>query len=281
MRTSSSTGSRQRADNALRRLLNARIWSPRACICASISARSSIGYEDGYVQGRLGSCEVETKKSSSRDDSRPDATRHDHVFLSRNALTSASHYDTYNWPRSMVYLSPPHLSSALRPSYAQAYNNILATHRRSPLTSASSVIILVPPDIDALCAARMLADLFKQDDVMHRIIPVSGIAELERMRDELVTYADVRVSFIRTACLRDIISSYILSSSSTWVAFWTSPRKSGSAPSQRSCPCTSSILRGRRTWVTSSPPGMPQTASSSGTTARSSGYRRKRQPGRP
>jgi hypothetical protein len=56
----------------------------------------------------------------------------------------------------MVYLSPHHLASALRPS----------THRRSPLTSASSVIILVSPDVDALCAARMLADLFQQNDVM-------------------------------------------------------------------------------------------------------------------
>lgn len=91
----------------------------------------------------------------------------------------------------MVFLSPPHLASASRPTYAEAYNNILTTHRRSPLTSASSVIILVAPDVDALCAARMLADLFKQDDVMHRIIPVSGLAELERMRDELATYAEL------------------------------------------------------------------------------------------
>ena len=91
-----------------------------------------------------------------------------------------------------MYLSPPHLASASRPSYAEAYNNILASHRRSPLTSASSVIILVAPDVDGLCAARMLADLFKQDDVMHRIVPVSGIAELERVRDELASYVEVR-----------------------------------------------------------------------------------------
>lgn len=51
--------------------------------------------------------------------------------------------------------------------------------------------MLVAPDVDALCAARMLANLFKQDDVMHRIIPVSGIAELERMREELMTYSDL------------------------------------------------------------------------------------------
>ena len=93
----------------------------------------------------------------------------------------------------MVYIRPPQLASANRPSYAEAYNSILAAHRRSPHTSASSVIILVAPDVDALCAAKMLADLFKQDDVMHRILPVSGIAHLEEIRDELLGYAEVRV----------------------------------------------------------------------------------------
>ena len=91
----------------------------------------------------------------------------------------------------MVYLPPPHLASGSRPSYAEAYGNILTEHRRSPLTSASSVILLVAPDVDAICAARMFADLFKQDDVMHRVIPVSGIAELERLRDELLSYNEV------------------------------------------------------------------------------------------
>ena len=91
----------------------------------------------------------------------------------------------------MVYLPPPQLASSSRPSYSDAYNNILAAHRRSPLTSASSVILLVAPDVDALCAAKMLAELLKQDDVMHRTIPVSGVAELESMKDELATYNEV------------------------------------------------------------------------------------------
>jgi cell division control protein 45 len=91
----------------------------------------------------------------------------------------------------MVFIPPPHLASASRPSYAETYNNILAAHRRSPLSAASSIIILVAPDVDALCAAKMFAELFKQDDVMHRITPLSGIADLERMRDELITYSDV------------------------------------------------------------------------------------------
>ncbi|KAJ7168247.1 CDC45-like protein [Mycena crocata] len=91
----------------------------------------------------------------------------------------------------MVYLPPPQLASASRPSYAEAYANILKAHRQSPLTSAASVIMLVAPDVDALCAARMLADLFKQDDVMYRIIPVSGVTELERVRDELVMVSEL------------------------------------------------------------------------------------------
>lgn len=90
----------------------------------------------------------------------------------------------------MVYL--PLEASASRPSYAEAYGNILKAHRQSPLTSAASVIMLVAPDVDALCAARMLADLFKQDDVMYKIIPVSGVSELENVRDELVMVSEVR-----------------------------------------------------------------------------------------
>ncbi|KAF8436873.1 CDC45 family [Boletus edulis BED1] len=37
----------------------------------------------------------------------------------------------------------------------------------------------------------MLAELLKQDDVMHRTIPVSGVAELEVIKDELATYNEV------------------------------------------------------------------------------------------
>ncbi|PBK87573.1 CDC45-like protein [Armillaria gallica] len=91
----------------------------------------------------------------------------------------------------MVYLPPPHLATAARPSYGEAYNSILTAHRRSPLTSASSVIMLVAPDVDALCAARMLADLFKQDDVVYRTIPVSGISELQSVRDDLISVTEL------------------------------------------------------------------------------------------
>lgn len=37
----------------------------------------------------------------------------------------------------------------------------------------------------------MLADLLKQDDVIYRIIPVSGLDELERLKEELKLAAEV------------------------------------------------------------------------------------------
>lgn len=89
-----------------------------------------------------------------------------------------------------MYLPPPHVANG-RPSYADAYSNILAAHRRSPRRSASSVVILAATDVDALCASHMLADLLRQDDVIYRIIPVSGLDELERLREELRLTAEV------------------------------------------------------------------------------------------
>ncbi|KAJ7184280.1 CDC45-like protein [Mycena filopes] len=77
----------------------------------------------------------------------------------------------------MVYLAPPHLAKAPRPSYGEAYAGILKAHRQSPLTSGR--------------LPRMLADLFKQDDVMYRIIPVSGVSDLEKVRDELVMVSEL------------------------------------------------------------------------------------------
>ncbi|CAA7267899.1 unnamed protein product [Cyclocybe aegerita] len=90
----------------------------------------------------------------------------------------------------MVYIPPPQLAGN-RTSYSDAYNQILSAHRRSPLSSASSVIMVVSPNVDALCASRMLATLFKQDDVGYRIIPVSGRAEMENVRDELSSNNDL------------------------------------------------------------------------------------------
>lgn len=80
-----------------------------------------------------------------------------------------------------MYIPPPHLKTPARPSYAETYNRILADHRRAPLSSAASVAILVATDVDALCAARMLAELFAQDDVMHRVIPINNPDKLKEV----------------------------------------------------------------------------------------------------
>lgn len=58
------------------------------------------------------------------------------------------------------------------------------------------MVLLVSPDVDALCAARMLSSLFKQDDVPYRIIPVSGYPGLEEIRDELRQHDEVQFSFL-------------------------------------------------------------------------------------
>ena len=122
----------------------------------------------------------------------------------------------------MVYLRPPQLVEPGQPSYAEAYARILADFRSSPLTSASSVLILVAPDADALCAARMLSDLFNQDDVIHHIRPVSGFDELERIRLDLVGLTEVvQVLLYLHVHTHDSSRSSILSFFSTWAQSWT------------------------------------------------------------
>ncbi|GLB35082.1 putative CDC45-like protein [Lyophyllum shimeji] len=92
----------------------------------------------------------------------------------------------------MVVVPPPQLASGARPSYAETYAAILAEYRSAPLVSASSVVILAAADVDALCAARMLSNLFKQDDVIHRIIPIPGHHEFVQAREEIVDNDEVR-----------------------------------------------------------------------------------------
>jgi cell division control protein 45 len=94
----------------------------------------------------------------------------------------------------MVYITPPNEAAPGRLSYGHAYNKILAAHRRSPLTSASSVVMLVAPDVDALSASKMLSRLFRQDDVIYTIIPVASVEDFRRVREELMENNEVRGS---------------------------------------------------------------------------------------
>lgn len=66
--------------------------------------------------------------------------------------------------------------------YPTAYQSIVSRARASP---DCTTFLLVSPDVDALCAARALAFLFKQDDVVARIHPVAGWDHVHDMRVEL------------------------------------------------------------------------------------------------
>ncbi|KAG8827604.1 hypothetical protein FRC17_007750 [Serendipita sp. 399] len=67
-------------------------------------------------------------------------------------------------------------------NYEEAYQSIVSQHRAA---SASSILIAVAPDVDALCAAAMLATLLAQDNITHRLMPIAGISALVSLKDYL------------------------------------------------------------------------------------------------
>lgn len=73
------------------------------------------------------------------------------------------------------------------PSYPLAYESIVA---RSRGTASSTTFLLVSPDPDALCAARLLHSLLSADSVPTTLLPVGSFSELEevelRLRGEEV-----------------------------------------------------------------------------------------------
>lgn len=73
------------------------------------------------------------------------------------------------------------------PSYPLAYDSIVARSRGS---ASSTTFLLVSPDPDALCAARLLHSLLSADSVPSTLLPVGSFSELEevelRLRGEEV-----------------------------------------------------------------------------------------------
>ena len=61
-------------------------------------------------------------------------------------------------------------------------------------------MIIVAPDVDALCAARMLETLLRQDNITHRIRPVAGLTALVDVKNELLDYHDVSKSLHSFCC---------------------------------------------------------------------------------
>ncbi len=76
-----------------------------------------------------------------------------------------------------VHIDPDRIPSTSKHDYASAYARIRSA-ARSAGSGVSSVLVLSSPDVDAVCATRMLASLFLQDDIPHRIVPVDGYRSL-------------------------------------------------------------------------------------------------------
>ncbi|KAJ3068456.1 hypothetical protein HDU98_008378, partial [Podochytrium sp. JEL0797] len=70
----------------------------------------------------------------------------------------------------MVYTSSTQLGTA--------YARIKAAAAAHP--HANTALIIAAPDPDALCATRMISNLFKSDCIVHQIIPVNGYDLLDR-----------------------------------------------------------------------------------------------------
>jgi len=87
----------------------------------------------------------------------------------------------------MVYILPQNQHDS-KLTYSSTYDEILRERRLAP---DSSVVLLVPPELDALCAAHILTSLFVRDDVNLRTIPVAGYPSLQSVKHELLQSASV------------------------------------------------------------------------------------------
>ncbi|SAM85275.1 probable TSD2 protein, required for DNA replication [Ustilago bromivora] len=76
-----------------------------------------------------------------------------------------------------VHIDPDRTPSSFNHDYASAYSRIRSAARTAG-TGVSSVLILSSPDVDSVCATRILTWLFLQDDIPHRIVPVEGYRSL-------------------------------------------------------------------------------------------------------
>lgn len=72
---------------------------------------------------------------------------------------------------------PSSSTTSHKHDYASAYTRIRSAARAAG-TGVSSVLILASPDVDSVCATRILTGLFLQDDIPHRIVPVEGYRSL-------------------------------------------------------------------------------------------------------
>ncbi|KAJ1977822.1 DNA replication initiation factor cdc45 [Dimargaris verticillata] len=93
----------------------------------------------------------------------------------------------------MVYITPE--------QYDDAYQRIV----RQAVGRHGSVLILVAPDPDALCALKILLTLLRNDSVTYHMVPVAGYADLARVNQQWLSPPSSASGLLRGQDLRSIV----------------------------------------------------------------------------
>ncbi|CUA74901.1 PAB-dependent poly(A)-specific ribonuclease subunit 2 [Rhizoctonia solani] len=73
--------------------------------------------------------------------------------------------------------------------------------------SASSIVIISSPDVDALCATRILVTMFRNENVLHRVTPISGYPDLTEYREELLKSPELQtIILVNIGAILDLLS---------------------------------------------------------------------------
>ncbi|KAJ1979420.1 DNA replication initiation factor cdc45 [Dimargaris xerosporica] len=93
----------------------------------------------------------------------------------------------------MVYITPE--------QYDDAYQRIV----RQAVGRHGSILILVAPDPDALCALKILLTLLRNDSVTYHMVPVAGYADLARVNQQWLCPSSSTPGISRSQDLRSIV----------------------------------------------------------------------------
>ncbi|KND03063.1 DNA replication initiation factor CDC45 [Spizellomyces punctatus DAOM BR117] len=99
----------------------------------------------------------------------------------------------------------------------EVYHRVKANALRNGVPGASTVLIFVSPDADALCALRILVNLLKSDCIAHKVVPVAGYTDLSEANEDHVEANEELRSIIMLNCggLVDLTEMFSLSEEMT------------------------------------------------------------------
>ncbi|KAI8920232.1 CDC45 family [Powellomyces hirtus] len=99
----------------------------------------------------------------------------------------------------------------------QVYRRLKSAASRNGGTGASTVLIFVSPDADAVCALKILVTLLKSDCIAHKIVPVAGYTDLSGANEDHVENNEELRSIVMLNCggLVDLNEMFTLSEDMT------------------------------------------------------------------